>query len=73
MLKLEDGPDCRYANRAPAVHGDVDRDDIASKGCEVHPGSWKVVQLLSVGEVEVKEARNVDMRRCGAKAVILEG
>ena len=73
MLKLEDWPDCRYADRAPAVHGDADLDDMASAGCELHPGSWNVVQLLRVGEVEVKEARNVDMRRCGASAVMLDG
>lgn len=46
---------------------------MVSTGCEVHPGSWKVVQLLKVGELEVKEARSVDMRRCGAKAVRLDG
>lgn len=73
MLKLEDWPDCRYADRAATVPGDADRDDMSSKGCEVHPGSWKVVQLLRVGEVEVKDALSVDMRRCGAKAVILDG
>ena len=71
MLKLEDWPDCRYADRAAVVPGDADREDIASTGCEV--GSWNVVQLLKVGELEVKEARNVDMRRCGAKAVRLDG
>ena len=35
MLKLEDWPDCRYADRAPAVHGDADLEDMASAGCEV--------------------------------------
>ena len=73
MLKLEDWPDCRYADRAAAVDGDADREDMASWGCEVNPGSWKVVQLLKVGELEVKEALRVDMRRLGAKAVRLDG
>ena len=39
MLKLDDWPDCRYAEREPAVNGDADREDMASMGCEVHPGS----------------------------------
>jgi hypothetical protein len=73
MLKLEEWPDCLYANRAPAVAGDADREDKASKGCEVHPGSWKVVQLLNEGEVEVRDALSVEIRRCGAKAVMLDG
>jgi len=73
MLKLDDWPDCRYADRAPAVPGDADLEDMASAGCEVKPGSWKVVQLLKLGELEVNEARRVDIRRCGAKAVRLDG
>jgi hypothetical protein len=73
MLKLEDWPDCRYADRAPAVHGDAEREDMASTGCEVLTGSWKVVQLLKVGELDVREALRVDMRRFGAKAVRLDG
>lgn len=55
------------------MHGDADREDMASAGCEVNPGSWKLVQLLKVGELEVKEALKVDMRRLGAKAVRLDG
>jgi hypothetical protein len=73
MLKFEEWPDCLYANRAPAVAGDTDREDMASKDCEVHPGSWKVVQLLRVGEVEVSDALSVEIRMCGAKAVMLDG
>jgi hypothetical protein len=73
MLKLEEWPDCLYADRAPAVAGEADLDDMASKGCEVHPGSWKVVQLLNVGDVEVRDALSVEMRGCGAKAVMLDG
>jgi hypothetical protein len=73
MLKLEEWPDCLYADRTAAVEGEADFDDMASKGCEVHPGSWKVVQLLSVGDVEVEDALSVEIRRCGAKAVMLDG
>ena len=81
MLYLEDCPEWWEAGRLPSVPGDAGAESVVSKAREYGPWSWKVVpwswnvvhvQVLRVGELEVKDARSVDMRRCGAKAVAFD-
>jgi hypothetical protein len=78
MLYLEDWPEWWDADRLPSIPGDAGGESVVSNdrenGCEDTPWSWKVVQVhvLRVGELEVNDARSVDIRRCGAKAVAFE-
>ena len=65
MLYLEDWPD--PDRLPPNVPGDTGAERVLSN--EESPWSCVQVQVLRVGELEVNDARSVDMRRCGAKAV----
>ena len=73
MLRFDDWPDWRDTGRVPDVPGDANAESMESDGWEGSAGSWKVVQLFKTGDVEVKDALKVEIRKCGAKTVALGG